>query len=142
MAQYLSEDLRIRVIRAIEGGMSRNAAARHYGVSIASAVRWMDEYLRTGRTAPKPRGGDRRSGRIEAQRDFLMAAIEEAPDITLAELRDRLTRERGETFALSTIHEFFRRHGISFKKDRTRERAGTRRRERGSRGMVRFAARP
>ena len=116
MAQYLSEDLRIRVIRAVEGGMSRNAAARHFGVSIASAVRWMDEYLRTGRTAPLPRGGDRRSGRIEAQHDFLMTAIEEAPDITLAELRDHLIEERGETFALSTIHEFFRRHGISFKK--------------------------
>lgn len=118
MAQYLSEDLRIRVIRGIEGGMSRNAAARHFGVSIASAVRWMDAYLRTGRTAPKPRGGDRRSGRIEAQHAFLVAAIEETPDITLAELRARLIEERGEVFALSTIHEFFRRHGISFKKRR------------------------
>ena len=118
MAQYLSEDLRIRVIRAVEGGMSRNAAARHFGVSIASAVRWMDEYLRTGRTAPKSRGGDRRSGRIEAQADFLMDAIEELPDITLAELRDRLVEERGELFALSTIHGFFRRHGVSYKKRR------------------------
>ncbi len=122
MAQYLSEDLRIRVIRSVEGGMSRNAAARHFGVSIASAVRWMDVYLRTGRTAPKPRGGDRRSGRIEAQHDFLMAAIEEVPDITLAELQERLIVERGERFALSTIHDFFRRHGISFKK-RQRMRA-------------------
>lgn len=69
--------------------MSRNAAARHFGVSIASAVRWMDVYLRTGRTAPRPRGGDRRSGRIEAQHDFLISAIEEAPDITLAELFGR-----------------------------------------------------
>lgn len=116
MAQYLSEDLRVRVIRAVEGGMSRNAAARHFGVSISSAVRWMDEYLRTGRTAPKPRGGDRRSGRIEAQADFLMAAVEETPDITLAELRERLIDERGEIFAVSTIHEFFRRHGVSYKK--------------------------
>ena len=116
MAQFLSEDLRIRVIRAVEGGMSRNGAARHFGVSIASAVRWLDDYRRTGRTAPKPRGGDRRSGRIEAQHDFLMASIEEAPDITLAELRDRLICERGETFGVSTIHDFFRRHGVSFKK--------------------------
>ena len=49
MARYLSADLRIRVIGAVEAGMSRNAAARRFGVSIASAVRWMDEYLRTGR---------------------------------------------------------------------------------------------
>ncbi len=118
MAQYLSEDLRIRVIRAVEGGMSRNAAARRFGVSIASAVRWMAEYLRTGRTAPKPRGGDRRSERIEAQADLLMGAIEATPDISLAELRERLIAERGETFAVSTIHEFYRRHGVSFKKRR------------------------
>ena len=70
------------------------------------------------RTAAKPRGGDRRSGRIEAQADFLMRAIEEVPDITLAELRERLIAERGEAFAISTIHDFYRRHGVTFKKRR------------------------
>jgi transposase len=118
MAKYLSEDLRIRVIRAVEGGMSRNAAARRFGVSIASAVRWMAAYLRSGQTAPKPRGGDRRSGRLEAQADLLMSAIKETPDITLSELRQRLIDERGETFAISTIHDFYRRHGVTFKKRR------------------------
>ena len=118
MAKYLSEDLRIRVIRAVEGGMSRNAAARRFRVSIASAVRWMAAYLETGQTAPKPRGGDRRSGRIEAQSDLLMSAIAEAPDITLAELRQRLIDERGATFAISTIHDFYRCHGVTFKKRR------------------------
>ena len=116
MAQYLSADLRIRVIRAVEAGMSRSAAARRFGVSIASAVRWMDAFLRTGRTSPKPRGGDRRSGRIEAQAELLLAAVRETPDITLAELRQRLIAERRESFALSTIHAFYRRHGITFKK--------------------------
>lgn len=98
--------------------MSCNAATHQFGAGIASAMRWVDAYLRTGRTAPKPRGGDRRSGRIEAQADLLMQAIEETPDITLAELRERLITERGETFALSTIHGFYRRHGITFKKRR------------------------
>ena len=35
----LSDDLRERVVGAVEGGMSRNAAAKRFGVSIASAVR-------------------------------------------------------------------------------------------------------
>lgn len=118
MATSLSKDLRLRVIRAVEGGMSRNAAARRFGVSIASAVRWMSDYLGTERTAPRPQGGDRRSGRIEAQADLLMSAIEETPDITLAELRERLVAERSETFAISTIHDFYRRHGVTFKKRR------------------------
>jgi hypothetical protein len=49
------------------------------------------------------------------QAELLMRAIEETPDITLAELRERLITERGETFALSTIHDFYRRHGITLK---------------------------
>ena len=53
-----------------------------------------------------------------AQAELLMQAIEETPDITLAEPRARLIAERGETFALSTIHDFYRRHGITFKKRR------------------------
>ncbi len=65
----------------------------------------MAEHLATGRTAPRPQGGDRRSGRIEAQTDLLMSVIEESPDITLTELRERLIAERGETLppARSTI---------------------------------------
>lgn len=47
-----------------------------------------------------------------------MQGIEAAPDITLSELRERLITERDETFALSTIHDFYRRHGITFKKRR------------------------
>ena len=69
--------------------MLRNAAARHFGVSIASAVRWMYAYLRSGRTVREQPGGDRRSARIEAQADLLFGAVEETPDITLAELCSR-----------------------------------------------------
>ena len=86
MAASLSPDLRIRVIRAIEGGQSRTAAARRFGVSPASAGRWIQTYRRTGRTRAKPRGGDRRSRRIEAQADLLLSAIKQTPDLTLAEL--------------------------------------------------------
>ena len=56
------------------------------------------------------------SGRIEAQANLLLSAIEETPDLTLAEVRERLITRRGELFALSTIHEFSRRHGIIFEK--------------------------
>lgn len=116
MGRYLSDDLRVRVIRAIEGGLSRRAAAARFGVGVSSAIRWMSAYLEEGRATAKPQGGDQRSGRIEAQRDFLMQAVYEIPDITLAELRARLIAEEGETFAISTIHQFFRRHGVSYKK--------------------------
>ena len=45
----LSDDLRKRVVDAVvEGGMSRNAAAKRFGVSIASAVRWVCRFNATG----------------------------------------------------------------------------------------------
>ena len=37
MASYLSQDLRIRVIRAVEGGMSRTAATKRFGISPSRA---------------------------------------------------------------------------------------------------------
>jgi transposase len=41
----LSDDLRKRVVEAVAGeGMSRNAAAKRFGVSIASPVRWLQRF--------------------------------------------------------------------------------------------------
>ena len=115
MANYLSEDLRIRVIEAVEAGSSRRGAAARFGVSVSSAIRWVDVWRRTGRTAPYPRGGDRRSGRIEGAAEFLLAKVEETPDITLAELQ-ALLKERDLSVGTGTVWRFFDRHGISFKK--------------------------
>ena len=87
MGAPLSEDLRVRVIEAVEKGSSRRQAANRFGVSVASAIRWVEEWRRSGRTAALPQGGDQRSGRIEAEADFLLGEIARTPDITLAELQ-------------------------------------------------------
>ena len=80
----LSDDLRKRVVEAVtDGGMSRNAAAKRFGVSIASAVRWLHRFAATGEISPAPTGGDRRSDRIEAHRDYLLGLIRRQPDMTL-----------------------------------------------------------
>jgi putative transposase len=56
------EALRIRVIKAVvDDGLSRNEAARIFRVGIASAIRWVNAFEETRRTAPLPTGGDRRS---------------------------------------------------------------------------------
>ena len=88
---YLSEDLRIRVIEA-RGGVVTSWCGGTVRER-ASAIRWVDVWRRTGSTAPYPRGGDRRSGRIEGAAAFLLAKVEETPDITLAELQ-ALLKER------------------------------------------------
>jgi transposase len=113
----LSDDLRARVIEAVtHGGMSRNAAAKRFGVSIASAVRWLQRFAATGEISPSPTGGDRRSDRIEAHRDYLTGLIRRRPDMTLLEIQERLIANCGERFSSSVIWRFFDRHEITFKK--------------------------
>lgn len=115
----LSGDLRTRVIEAVaRDGTSRNAAAKRFGVSIASAVRWLQRFAGTGEISPVPTGGDRRSGCIEAHRDYLLGLIRRQPDMTLLEIQERLIATCGERFSSSVIWRFFDRHGITFKKVR------------------------
>lgn len=118
MAKVLSEDLRIRVIEAVRAGASRRRAAARFGVSVSSAIRWVAEWRASGRTAPRVQGGDRRSDRIEAEAAFLLARVAETPDVTLAELREVLGRERGLSVAVSTLWRFFDRRRITLKKRR------------------------
>ena len=113
----LSDDLRERVVGAVvEGGMSRNAAAKRFGVSIASAVRWVARFKAKGEISPAPTGGDRRSGRIEAHRDYLLGLIRRRPDMTLLEIQERLIANCGERFSSSGLWRFFDRHDITLKK--------------------------
>jgi len=56
-----------------------------------------------------------RSRKIEANSGVIHAALEETPDITLAELCKRLS-ERGIAASTSSLWRFFRRHGITRKK--------------------------
>ncbi len=98
----LSEDLRTRVVEAVvAGGLSRNAAAKRFGVSIASAIRWVWRFQATGEISPAPTGGDRRSDRIEAHGDYLLGLIRRQPDITLLEIQERLIANCSERFSLS-----------------------------------------
>lgn len=115
MGHCLSDDLRMRVVGAVEKGSSRRAAAARFGVSVSSAIRWVQAFRKTGTPEAKPQGGDRRSKRIEAHRVFIMKTIANRKDVTLAELQDLLAK-RGAHFGIGTLWRFFARHGITVKK--------------------------
>ena len=115
MGKPLSMDLRARALAAVDGGMSRRAAAGRFGVSISSVIRWDAARRETGDFAPKPQGGDTRSRRIEARRTLVIAALEEERDQSLEELRARLAA-RGVATSTSTLSRFFARHGLTRKK--------------------------
>lgn len=136
MTKSISEDLRSRVIAAVESGLSRRAAAARFGVAAASAVRWVRGWRESGATRAKPQGGDKRSQRIEVYRDAILAAVERQNDITLVELAEFLRAEHGAVFAPSTVWRFLDRHAMTFKKNSARQRAGSARRARAATRLV------
>ncbi len=123
MTKALSLDLRERLISAVEGGMSRRAAAARFGIAASTAIKWVDQWYRTGDLRPRPQGGDYRSHRVEAYADEVLALIEETPDITLGEIALHLDETHGLTVAPSTVWRLLDRHGMTFKKNRARQRA-------------------
>jgi transposase len=140
MTKSISEDLRFRVIAAVDGGLSRRAAAKRFGVAAASAVRWVREWRDSGATRAKPQGGDKRSHRIEAYRAVILGAIDRQVDITLVELSALLRSEHDVAFAPSTIWRFLDRHAMTIKKNGARQRAGAARRRRAATRVVQGAA--
>ena len=124
MTRPYSVDLRERVVRQVEAGDSVRRVAAMFAVSPSFVVKLAQAWRRRGTVAALPQGGDRRSTAIERHREWLLQLVAETPDLTLEEIRARLG-ERGFPAAVSTIWRFFDRHGISFKKNRARGRAGT-----------------
>ncbi len=122
MTKSLSKDLRERVVSAVEGGMTRRSAAKRFGVAPSTAIKWVDRWRRTGDIGPRPRGGDHRSHRIEAHAEEILALTVGTPDTTLAELAEHLEETHGVVVAQSTIWRLLDRRGMTFKKNRARER--------------------
>src|SRR5438132_6417283 len=125
MARAYSSDLRVRVIRAVEGGFSARGAGRRLGIGESStATAWVGRWRRTGSAEAKSQKGRSRSP-LKAHTAWLLALIGERADLTLEEIRE-LLGELG--VGVSSIWRFFDRHGISFKKNRARRGAAARRR--------------
>ena len=116
MTRALSLDIRERVVLAVEGGLSRRSAAKRFGVAASTAIKWIDRWRRTGDVGPRPQGGDRRSQRIEAHSEEILALIEEKSDITLGEIAEHLEEVHGLRVAQSTVWRLLDRHGMTFKK--------------------------
>lgn len=123
MALALSDDLRRRVVAAVDNGMSRRAAAVRFGIAPSTAIKWLQQWRRTGSVQPRPRGGDKRSHRLESHAAEILARIEATPDITLAEIVAHLEQTHGLAVAPSTVWRLLDRHGLSFKKNGARRRA-------------------
>ena len=113
MPKSYSQDLRERVIEAVEMGASRYEAAERFDVSVSSAVKWVQRWRESKSAAPKPRGGS--VSPLEARAKDILAMNAARPDLTLIETVEELRKRRIRT-SRSAVSRFYARHGITFKK--------------------------
>jgi len=122
MAKPLDKDLRARVVAAVEGGLSRRAAAARFAISESAAIKLLQRYRATGSIAPGQMGGHKPLKLADWQ-DWLLQRIGEKPDITTRELADELA-ERGMIVSHVSVWNLLKRENQSHKKKRAGQRAG------------------
>jgi transposase len=122
MARAYSLDLRERVVAAVLGGLSCEAAATRFSVSESSAIKWTRRKRKTGSAAADKMGG-KRPKLLEAEREWLLARMAEKPDLTLSALLVEV-HARGQRVCLDTLWRFLKSCGLSLKKNPARRRAG------------------
>jgi transposase len=124
MGRPYSKDLRERVVGAVESGrMSRNQAARHYGVAISTAISWVRRLRETGSVAPGKMGGHRPKSIRGAHEAWLLERIQ-AGNFTLKGLVGELA-ERGLKADYRSVWAFVHAQNLTFKKNAGGWRAGS-----------------
>src|SRR5215216_6491735 len=110
-----SEDLRKKIIEAVERGTPKAEAARAFGVGISSVKRYVATYREGRSLAPKKRPGSKPK-LDEGARKLLEANLEEHPEATLPQRREFLQRVCGVSVSDSTVSRMLRRMGWTRKK--------------------------
>jgi putative transposase len=118
MVRAYSNDLRERVVSAVQSGKSCRYVAAQYGVAVSTVVKWSQRYRATGSVAPGRMGGHRKRV-LDPHRDFIVEQIERTPHLTLHGLKEKLAI-RGVEVSHQTVWTFLRRAGLRFKKNPVR----------------------
>jgi len=121
MGRPYSLDLRERVVGSVAAGESCRAVAKAFKVSVASVVKWSQRYRATGSAAAKPMG-NRRGSSLKGERQWLVARLAAAPNLTLRALVAEL-RERGIVTSYGAVWRIVHVAGVTFKKNTVRGRA-------------------
>ena len=116
MGKPYSMDLRERVVAAVAGGMSRNRAAKQFGIGVSTAINWVKRLGETGSVAPGQMGGHKPKAISGEHRLWLLQRIKDG-DFTLRGLVGELA-ERGLKVDYRSVWEFVHAEKLSFKKKR------------------------
>jgi transposase len=119
MTAPLSQDLRQRIVRAVEAGSSRRQAAERFEVSPSAVIKLMRRVRETGSLAPAQIGSHRRPI-LEPHADLIRALVASKAGITLKQIQTALAERGIEVKALSTVADMLHRLGLSHKKSASR----------------------
>jgi transposase len=109
-----SEDLLRRIVLAVEGGTSKSAVARLFGVSLSSVKRYLRIAQRGVSLAPKKGGG--RPPKIDQTAEKLLTEdVKERPAATVSERRRYLEHTTGKGLSDSSVKRLLKRLGFSQK---------------------------
>jgi len=121
MPSPYSEDLRLRVVNAVENGKTTREVAAQFQVSSSFVSHVHQCWQQTGHVHPKQIGGYRRAF-LEPYEQALKAQLADHPSMTLKELQSWLESEQGLSLSLSAIDKFVRQKlGYRYKKNRGRQ---------------------
>jgi transposase len=129
-----SQDLRDRVLRALDRGDRPTEIARRFEVSRIWVYQVRGRVQRTGQRGSLAIGGYRRSKLAQSEQQ-LRGWIAEAPDLTLVELQQRLA-EQGVAVKIGALWHQLNKWNLTFKKNSARQRARARGRSTGAHDMA------
>jgi transposase-like protein len=92
MGRPYSDDLRERVVAAIESGYTRKEVAELFNMALSTVGGFIRRKRETGSVSPDKFGGYKTFS-LEPHADLVKKLVAEQPDSTLAELQVRLAKE-------------------------------------------------
>ena len=131
--QSYSQDLRDRVLWALSRGERPTAIARRLEVTRVWVYQVRDRERKTGKRVSFQIGGHRRS-RVAEMESVLRSWIEQEPDLSLAELCERLAKQ-GVSIKTGALWHQLNKWNLTFKKNPARQRTRTRGRATSAAGM-------
>lgn len=133
MPKPYSLDLRERVVRAIEDGITREAVAERFEIGISTVGRYIRRKTEKGSLEPEQFGGYKPYALADHE-GLIRRWVAESSDLTLKQIRERL-EERGIKASQTAIFNFLEHLDLSFKKKRSRGGTGESGRQRAASGV-------
>ena len=109
-----SEDLRIRIVKALQEGMSKPGAAQFFGVSLSSVKRYARIASRGASLEPR-KGGGRPPKTDGITEKLLEEDVQTRPAATIRQRRLFLEHTTGKALSLSTVRRLLKKMGFSQK---------------------------